>query len=298
MRSKRKRKLKAEPRFYVIMTTLAIGIVGMAGQAIQTVAKPDVESEKIVVQTKEEIEQLSTETMENELPVNEVIEKGEEDSEIYAINLKNNPRIFSNFYNDVVSTYDETSVTALVNKNYQLSPTYKPDDLRVLNVTYSNEALGASQTMLRKEAASQAEKMFKQAKKDGITLLARSGYRSYKTQEQLYQEYVSRDGVDAADKYSARAGHSEHQLGLALDITSDSVNRELVVEFGETLEGIWLKKNAHRYGFIIRFPKGKEDLTGFQYEPWHVRYVGVDVAKEIYENDWLLEDYILMQKPL
>ena len=111
------------------------------------------------------------------------------------------------------------------------------------------------------------------------------------THEQLNASFS--DGGEAADTYSARAGHSEHQTGLAVDITSDSVNEELTVEFGETEEGKWVAENAHRFGFIIRYPEDKTLLTGYQYEPWHLRYVGIDAATEIYENGWILEEYIL-----
>lgn len=291
MKRKRRKRIKVEPRFYVIMTSLAVGIITLTGRAIQTPAK----TEELSTKQPQMVEEIEIE-IENDKPINETLEKNLSANEIYAINLSNNSRIFNNFYNDIVGAIRLDEMTALVNKNYKLPEDYKPTDLVVTNVAYSNDVLGEGQTMLRKEAALQAEKMFAQAKREGIILLARSGFRSYRTQEQLYQDYVNRDGVEAADTYSARAGHSEHQLGLALDITSDSVNRELTTDFGKTKEGKWLKEHAHEFGFIIRFPEGKEHLTGFQYEPWHVRYVGVEVAKEIYENDWLLEDYLLMQK--
>lgn len=289
VRRKRRKKIKVEPRFYVIMSTLTVGIVSLTGRAIQTPAK----MEALTPHQLEVIDEIKNDNNESE---NKTLEENISSSDVYAVNLSKNPRIFNNFYNDIIGAYNLDKMTALVNKNYKLPEDYKPTDLVVLDVAYSNEVLGESQTMLRKEAAIHAEKMFAQAKREGVILLARSGFRSYRTQEQLYLDYVNRDGSEAADTYSARAGHSEHQLGLALDITSDSVNRELTTDFGKTEEGRWLQNHAHEFGFIIRFPQGKEHLTGFQYEPWHVRYVGVDVAKEIYENDWLLEDYILMQK--
>ena len=114
----------------------------------------------------------------------------------------------------------------------------------------------------------------------GYELIARSGYRSYDTQVMLYDRYVKEDGVEAADTYSARPGHSEHQTGLTIDITSDSVHGGLTETFGETDEGKWVAENAHRFGFIIRYPENRVDETGYQYEPWHLRYVGTEAASD------------------
>ncbi|MGL4373806.1 MAG: M15 family metallopeptidase, partial [Turicibacter sp.] len=97
----------------------------------------------------------------------------------------------------------------------------------------------------------------------------------------------------SADTYSARPGHSEHQTGLTMDITSPVVGNGLEEAFGATAEGQWIKENSHLFGFIIRYPQEQVFRTGYQYEPWHLRYVGVEVATEIYENNWILEDYIL-----
>lgn len=113
------------------------------------------------------------------------------------------------------------------------------------------------------------------AKKAGFELVAFSGYRSYEYQTQLYTNYANRDGKEAADRYSARPGHSEHQTGLAFDIgEKGQEDLWLTEEFGETPAGKWLVENAHNYGFILRFPEGKEDVTGFMYESWHFRYLG------------------------
>ena len=202
---------------------------------------------------------------------------------------------------DVLSLYDviyevknQEHVTALVDKTYALSSAYEPTDLRVINVSYANEVTGATQTMLRDEAATAVETLFADALAEDVVLYARSGYRSYETQRQLYEAYSARDGEAKADTYSARAGHSEHQTGLAIDITADSVNRQLVTSFGETKEGIWLAEHAHQYGFILSYPEDKVELTGYQYEPWHFRYVGKEIATIIYEQNLLLRDYHMM----
>ena len=131
-------------------------------------------------------------------------------------------------------------------------------------------------------------KMQADAATQGIELSIVSGYRSYSRQNTLYNNYVARDGKVAADTYSARAGHSEHQTGLAADINS------LYQSFINTVEGQWLNNNCYKYGFIIRYPQGKESITGYMYEPWHIRYVGVDIATKLYNNgNWLsLEEYL------
>ena len=157
----------------------------------------------------------------------------------------------------------------IANKTYALPSTYAP---RKLVDTFMN----AFNSM---QAAASTE---------GISLFVQSGYRSYTTQNTLYNRYVNRDGKTLADTYSARPGYSEHQSGLAADINS------LDQSFINTPEGKWLNNNCYKYGFIIRYPKGKEEQTGYMYEPWHIRYVGTDVATILYNNgDWLsLEEYL------
>lgn len=124
------------------------------------------------------------------------------------------------------------------------------------------------------------------ANKVGYEIPLMSGYRSYDYQVQLYNNYVAAEGQEAADTYSARPGFSEHQTGLTFDIG------QMEYDYGDTPEGTWLHTHAHEYGFIIRYPEGKEDITGYRYEPWHVRYVGVDVASEIYKRGITLEEYL------
>lgn len=237
----------------------------------------------------------------------------EEDSSSYEVNQSNEDQIVEqkeleqeqleenhlldkvsspSFYQNILTVSNPDSILVLVNKNYALHSDYEPNDLVLPNVL----ALDHKQNQniyLRKEAAIHLEELFEAAQNEaGITLLARSGYRSYETQLSLYDRYVSQNGKEAADTFSARAGHSEHQTGLAIDVTADSVNGQLVTDFGITDEGIWLKENAHRFGYIIRYLEEREYETGYQYEPWHIRYVGTEAATEIYENDWILEQYL------
>ena len=128
--------------------------------------------------------------------------------------------------------------------------------------------------------------MIAAAAQENISLWSRSGFRSYDTQKILYDSYARRDGAAAADRYSARPGYSEHQTGLAFDLNS------LSQSFAETAEGKWLAAHCTEYGFIIRYPKDKEDVTGYLYEPWHVRYLGIDTAKAVADSGLTLEEYL------
>ena len=136
----------------------------------------------------------------------------------------------------------------------------------------------------------EAEKMLKQMQKDasvlGLDLPLISGYRSYKKQSELYNSYVKLDGEKKASTYSAKPGHSEHQTGLAFDIGSVDDS------FKNTMEAKWIEENAHLYGFIVRYPNGKTDITGYIYEPWHVRYLGIDIATKVKESNLSLEEYL------
>jgi len=146
------------------------------------------------------------------------------------------------------------------------------------------------------EARAAFEQMATDAKALGFDLVAFSGFRSYEYQTTLYNNYVNRDGKEAADRYSARPGHSEHQTGLAFDVGEKS--REdlwLTAEFGETPAGKWLADNAYKYGFILRYPEGKEDVTGFMYEAWHFRYLGIEKATEVKQTGLTLEEYLSVE---
>lgn len=167
--------------------------------------------------------------------------------------------------------------TLIVNKVYPLSKDYNP---------------GASD-----ELKSSIDKMIEDAKKEDLDIgiagdASLYGFRSYSTQETLYNDYVDRDGEKEANKYSAKPGHSEHQSGLTVDIKDNKdSSTDLKESFGETSAGKWVEENAHKYGLIIRYPKGKEDVHGYIYEPWHLRHVGEDIAKTVKENSITLEEY-------
>lgn len=201
---------------------------------------------------------------------------GNEASEKFTLTVKENKK--SNIV-DVGTTSKGYKITKendiyyidgvlIANKTYNLPSTYAPGGLLNVFVTNFNNMKNA-------------------ALNEGINLEIISGYRSYVDQSFIYNDYVRNDSKTNADNYSARAGHSEHQSGLAADINSLNIN------FINTKEGMWLNNNCHKYGFIIRYPVGKASVTGYMYEPWHIRYVGTPLASELYNNgNWIsLEEY-------
>lgn len=186
---------------------------------------------------------------------------------------------------------NEENMLVLANKDFSLQPTYTPPDLVRPNVTFSFGEQQVEKAQLRKDAAKGLEEMFAAANKDGKKLFAVSGYRSYKRQQEVFQAEVNAKGDQKAREAVAYPGTSEHQTGLAMDISSESQSYALTEAFGNTPEGKWLQENAHNYGFILRYMKGREDITKYQYESWHYRYVGKDAATIIYKNNWTLEEF-------
>ncbi|WP_117149627.1 MULTISPECIES: D-alanyl-D-alanine carboxypeptidase family protein [Paraliobacillus] len=179
-----------------------------------------------------------------------------------------------------------------LNKQRKLPDGYEPADLVVPNVQHY-AAEGDPKRQMREEAAKALESLFTRAQEQGIELIAVSGYRSYDRQKQIYDNSVATNGQEYADKYSASPGTSEHQTGLAMDIGSSTETVATLLEesFKQTSEGTWLAENAHQEGFIIRYPEGKSEITGYNYEPWHIRYVGKEIATEIHDQDLTLEEY-------
>jgi len=185
-------------------------------------------------------------------------------------------------------------VLALVNKEHTLPEDYVPHDLVIPDVRFPfTEDLPKKQ--LREIAAEALEELFAAGDEAGMDLFAVSGYRSYERQDAIFAANVDEHGEEAANTFSAKPGESEHQSGLTMDITSPEVDYDLTTEFGETEEGKWVKEHASDFGFIIRYPEEKEDITEYQYEPWHLRYVGKKAAKEIMKNDLTLEEYLEVQ---
>lgn len=182
------------------------------------------------------------------------------------------------------------TVPVLVNKQNKLPDDYQPVDLVDAEIPFIFKEDSPKRKM-REEAAAAIEKLFAAAEQEGVELLGVSAYRSSATQEALFNYYVDRDGYKAAATYSALPRTSEHETGLAIDVTGGNGKCAAEDCFGGTPEAKWLEKNAARYGFIIRYPKGKEAITGYQYEPWHLRYVGKPIAKQIMNRGITLEEY-------
>jgi D-alanyl-D-alanine carboxypeptidase len=179
-----------------------------------------------------------------------------------------------------VTSSQAASETVVINKKHQLASTYLPSTL----TTFGS-------VQLRTHAATALSQLFIDANNNGIILKIISGYLSYDSEKLLYDSYLSRFGQAKADAVVARPGFSEHQTGLAADLGTESGICNLDVCFGDSTSGVWLAENAQNYGFILRYPKDKEEITGFQYEPWHLRYVGVDNAKAIKASGKTLDQY-------
>ncbi len=175
----------------------------------------------------------------------------------------------------------------LVNRQHSISEFYSPATRKVIGP-------GMSQTM-REDAATALEEMFAAAKEDGINLSIVSGFRSYSKQSSIYSRKKASVGQKEADRVSARPGTSEHQLGLAMDLAKRG-SSQLNTSFGKTKEGQWVMENAHRFGFIVRYLDGYEHVTGYMYEPWHVRYVGKEHALALYESGLPMEWYMSTHK--
>ena len=205
---------------------------------------------------------------------------------------KDNSNTSSSKNNTQISSDNKTNETA--NKTFTTSKGFNGEIIN--GATYIEGILIANKTYalpenygngLTKETQNAFNKMQVAAKLDGLNIYISSGFRSYATQKRVYNNYVKRDGVEGADRYSSRPGHSDHQTGLAFDL--NTINDS----FQYTAEAKWLSQNAYKYGFTIRFPKGREEETGYKYESWHFRYVGEDLATKLYNNgDWLsIEGY-------
>lgn len=176
------------------------------------------------------------------------------------------------------SLTEPSSLWVIVNKQRSLPATYSPNNL---------QTSGGQQ--LRGDALVPLQQLLAEAESAGVSMKILSGYRSYATQKNLYASYVAKDGQMAADTYSARPGHSEHQTGLAVDLGTGTCDLDAC--FGNTQAGKWLADNAHKYGFVIRYTSDKTAITGYQYEPWHLRYVGNELASELHKSNQTMEEF-------
>lgn len=189
-------------------------------------------------------------------------------------------------YSGVAFVRTPNSSDVLVNKYHYLGSTFVPELVR-MGSSYANY----SSAYLEPTAYEWFTRMVDDARKEGLQLYCVSAYRSYSYQSTLYQRYVRQDGRELADTYSARPGYSEHQTGLAVDINTASRSSH----FENTAQYQWLAENSWKYGFILRYPQDKEDITGFTFEPWHYRYVGQELAKAVYESGLTYDEYVASQ---
>lgn len=192
------------------------------------------------------------------------------------------------FYQNIKTINNPNSILVVVNKNNQLPDNFIPKNLEKISLKNSNK-----DKYLVKEARINFEKLSNDAAKKHLSIIAVSTYRNYQYQENLFSNYIKEKGLEHTLKYSAKPGHSEHQTGLAVDVMGSNKDYNL---FENTKEFKWMINNCYKYGFILRYPKGKENITGFSYEPWHYRYVGKKVAKYIYKNNLTLEEFIIKRK--
>lgn len=190
----------------------------------------------------------------------------------------------NDWYTKTKKSKIELKELMLTNKYYYLDKSYNSDNMVKVNNTYS---YGDNQ-MLTENTFEAFKKMWKAAKDEGLTLIINSSFRSYEDQEEVYEYYKANKGEETADLIAAHAGFSEHQTGMAIDLQTYGSTGKTFENFDEFK---WLEKNAYKYGFILRYPKDKEDITGYEYESWHFRFVGIDAAKYIQENKITFDEY-------
>ncbi len=187
---------------------------------------------------------------------------------------------------------DTTTIDFIINRDYPLTGSYRPDDLVAPDIPFAFSDKTLDKRKLKKIAADALEDLYEAAlAEEGLTIYGVSGYRSFDRQYDIYGANLINRGIRHTNLYSAAPGNSEHQTGLAIDVSCKSIGFALKETFASTPEGIWLKENCWRFGFILRYPKDKERITGYAYEPWHIRYVGIPLAYYLHNNKLTLEEY-------
>lgn len=278
----KKRKIKKGPKIVLILLIVFLAIGGLIINQ-----KNQETEEKSKKQTKEEqkIEKLKSIPYYKKEYQKRYLEYQKENPNLSVENIVTyvNIGIDKPYYTNTKKAENLNTNLILVNKYNYLTEDYIPENLEPIDIAYARSGM-----QLVREAKEAFETLSEDAKKEGMNIIAMSSYRSYDYQVNLYDNYVATDGKEAADTYSARAGYSEHQTGLAVDV----YNKVLpYTSFEETEEFNWMQENAYKYGFILRFPKDKVNITGYQYESWHYRYVGKEAAKYIHDHDLTLEEY-------
>ena len=239
-------------------------------------------TENIPLEEDNEFSKLSYYKKEN-LDRYKAYQDNNKDLSIEDIVTRVNLNLDKEVYTDTIPATNLNTNYLFVNKFNYLDSNYIPNNLELLDNSYAKSGI-----YLVKEAKDNIEKLISDAKNDGMNIRVISAYRSYTYQENLYNNYVKSDGVEMADTYSARAGYSEHQTGLVVDVTRayDDFNN-----FENTNEYNWMLENAANYGFILRYPKDKENITTYSFEAWHYRYVGVELAQKIKASNLTFDEY-------
>lgn len=277
----KKRKMKKGPKVILILLIciiIGVGIIYVLPKENEN--KKELTKEEKLIEDMKKISYYKKEKKERYI----TYQKENNSLSIEDVITHVNIGIDQPYYTNTKPSENLNTNLILVNKYNYVTQDYIPENLEPIDTAYARSGM-----QLVSEAKNAFEELSQNAKEDDMTILAMSSYRSYDYQVNLYNNYVETDGKQAADTYSARAGYSEHQTGLAVDVYNGVIP---YTSFEETEEFTWMQQNAYKYGFILRFPEDKTNITGYQYESWHYRYVGKEIAEEIYKNNLTLEEYL------
>lgn len=291
----KKKKLKLKKKNFLIFLSCILLILFSITYGVLTLTSPKTTKKEKVVKTAKEIKLGKLENIQKKLDYfNEdyidrylAYQKKNKGLSIKQIIMDVNIGVDRDYYTNTKKAINLNKTNILVNKYYYLEEDYIPENLEEIDKKYARNGM-----MLVKEAKEAFEDLAQAAKEEGNTIIAMSTYRSYNYQRALYNRYKEEDGVEGADTYSARAGFSEHQTGLAVDVYN---GKEDYTNFEKTEEFTWMQEHAQNYGFILRFPEDKTKQTGYEYESWHYRYVGKKIATYIKKHHMCLEEYYVEQ---
>ena len=298
--AKRKRK---DGRFRVFIIVLAVAALAIAGGLLWVMTRPALDKDGMVYEgpetespEKAENGDLSASDAKQPEEGEKAPENGEEqpsEATPAAMSLKEiaaqmqDYSLTSSGKAEPVSVVDD-NILLLINKTHPLSSDYYPQDM--VKIERNDPQVGTAEVkQMRAVAAEHFEELLDAAHAAGYNIVLRNAFRSYSYQDSLFSSYAKNHGEDAANRYSARPGESEHQTGLCCDV---GVPGRSLTSFNGSAEAAWMAEHAHEFGFILRFPEGKEDITGYMFESWHFRYVGLEAAGEIYERGITLEEYL------
>ena len=296
MSKKKKIKIKVKKKNFIIFLVIILTILLCLIKSTTTVINliKDNKEKKEVKEKKPTEKEIKLEKLNN---IHKKINYFKDENIDRYIDYKNNNKDLSlkqiiknvnmnmdlKHYEDIFPATNLNELNILVNKHYYLEEDYILNNLEEINTQYALK--GMKLVNVAKEAF---EEMSAAARKENLKIVAMSTYRDYNYQENLYNKYVKQDGIEKADLYSGRPGFSEHQTGLAVDVYN---GKETYTNFHKTKEFTWMQEHAKEYGFILRYPENKENETGYEYESWHYRYVGIDIAKYINDNNITYEEY-------